>query len=574
MRLPPALDGSDRPTVARNERRLAANRRPVAVGRALHPARIARTVSLLVAMAALFLPCGLGAETLCVQSDFNTIQEAIDAASDGDTILVEPGFYFENIDFSGKAISLRSTDGPEATTLDGSQLTRGPDLGSVVTFSSGEDPESVLEGFTITGGNGTLFRDDAGDFRLGGGVLCIAATPTITGNVVTGNTGGSIYLIDSSAVLTDLLVTRNSAAVGGGVRLKGSGDLTLTNCTLANNVADYGGGGVSIDQSDAKLRLEGCTITGNSAGVGGGAVLSFGPLDAVGCTFEANEAGFGGGAVVLGATGCFDSCSFSDNSALVGGAVAMGAGPVLELGRCVFFANEAVDAGGVVYVEAWDIGEQLVEFFACTLVENSGESGAVIHIEDLGSASVSTALVTFHDSILWSSGDGLFEENAGTVEASYSLIEGSYDGDGNLDEDPLFVDAENGDFRLTKESPCVDAGDPESPLDADGTTADMGAFPFIQYGFFRGDVDGNGETFALLDALAILDWQFGTGEEPPCMDAADADDNGSVSAILEALYLLQWQFTEGPFPPDPGPDVCGLDATDDSVDCATTTECP
>ncbi len=108
------------------------------------------------------------AETLRVTSDHNTIQKAIDAASDGDTILVDPDFNYENIDFLGKAITLKSTDGPEVTTIDGSFLTRGRDFGSVVSFTSGEGPDSVLDGFTITGGIGTVFSDLYGPARFGG----------------------------------------------------------------------------------------------------------------------------------------------------------------------------------------------------------------------------------------------------------------------------------------------------------------------------------------------------------------------------------------------------------------------
>ncbi len=578
MKLLSAFLGITRRVPDRKDRNVAANKRAIA-SLSLHllrPALPAGPAITVVAALAFLAPRPVVAETLCVQTDYNTIQEAIDAAANGDIILVEPDFYYENIDFAGKEITLRSTDGPEATTLDGSQLTRGPDFGSVVTFTTGEGPDAVLEGFTVTGGNGTFFTDDDKDFRAGGGVLCIKANPTIAGNIITGNTASGIYLSDSSPVLTWNVIAGNSGGVGGGVRFGGTGALTLTSCTLESNLASYAGGGVATDPLGAVLRLEACTIRDNEAGIIGGGVVCWGPLEAVDCRFEGNDAGFGAGGVLLADTGSFERCWFSDNGALVGGAVAMGEGLALDLHRCVFLANEAIDAGGLLYVDASGSGQPLVEFRSCTLISNSSPSGSAVYIEEPtpGNPLGWEPLVSFLDSIIWNSGDGLFEENAGTVEASYSLIEGGHDGDGNLDEDPLFVDAENGDFRLTKDSPCVDAGDPKSPLDPDGTTADMGAFPFIQFGFFRGDANGNGETFALLDALAILDWQFGTGEEPPCMDAADADDNGSVSAILEALYLLQWQFIEGPAPPDPGPDFCGLDATDDTVDCATSTECP
>ena len=86
--------------------------------------------------------------------------------------------------------------------------------------------------------------------------------------------------------------------------------------------------------------------------------------------------------------------------------------------------------------------------------------------------------------------------------------------------------------------------------------------------FLRGDADGNGVVFPILDALYILEFGFTSGPAPPCNDAADADDNGVVFPILDALYILEFGFTSGPAPLDPGPDVCGVDPTDDDgVDC-------
>ena len=83
--------------------------------------------------------------------------------------------------------------------------------------------------------------------------------------------------------------------------------------------------------------------------------------------------------------------------------------------------------------------------------------------------------------------------------------------------------------------------------------------------FIRGDCDGNGVFFALLDALYALDFQFNAGPEPVCFKACDADGNGEVFALLDALYLLQFQFTAGPAMAAPFPD-CGADVDDLSPD--------
>ena len=91
-----------------------------------------------------------------------------------------------------------------------------------------------------------------------------------------------------------------------------------------------------------------------------------------------------------------------------------------------------------------------------------------------------------------------------------------------------------------------------------------------------GDANGDGHVFAILDAVFLLQYGLLEGEEPPCFDAADVDDSGVIFAILDALYVLEYGFTEGPDPPDPGPDECGPDPTEDDLDCENDPEdlCP
>ncbi len=100
-----------------------------------------------------------------------SIQTAIDNAVDTDEIVVAPGTYFETITFLGKAITLRSSNGPDVTTIDAQQT------GRVVTCTSGEGPDTILEGFTITGG------------MFSGGMRNEGSSPTVTNCAFNGNTG-------------------------------------------------------------------------------------------------------------------------------------------------------------------------------------------------------------------------------------------------------------------------------------------------------------------------------------------------------------------------------------------------
>ncbi len=81
------------------------------------------------------------------------------------------------------------------------------------------------------------------------------------------------------------------------------------------------------------------------------------------------------------------------------------------------------------------------------------------------------------NSIIWDNSPQSIYTSSGTPLITYSDIEGGWEGEGNIDADPLFVDAINGDYHLTSTSPCIDAGDPGDVGDLDGSQADMGAWP-------------------------------------------------------------------------------------------------
>ena len=140
------------------------------------------------------------AVTIDVPGDFPTIQDAVNAAIDGDEIVVAPGTYNELIDFLGMAITVRSSGGPAVTSIDGTGL-----AGSVVTCIAGEGPSTVLLGFTITGGN----------LDAGGGMFNIFSSPTVTNCVFSGNTGdlaGGMLNFASDPTVTSCTFSGNSVA--------------------------------------------------------------------------------------------------------------------------------------------------------------------------------------------------------------------------------------------------------------------------------------------------------------------------------------------------------------------------
>lgn len=192
-----------------------------------------------------------------VPEDFATIQTAIDSATAGDTILVSPGIYAENLNFRGKNVVLKSVQGPDKTFIDGKQN------GSVVTFSSGEDSTARLEGFTLRNGSGTV-SEAFGDAVYGGAIYCFSSSPTIRRNVMRENVvlsacgalGGGIAIIGNSAPVIEgnhlydnMVISFCDALVnfGGGIFVAGSTSPRLRENTIIRNSADFGGGIAVMD---------------------------------------------------------------------------------------------------------------------------------------------------------------------------------------------------------------------------------------------------------------------------------------------------------------------------------------
>ena len=162
------------------------------------------------------------------KADFDNIQAAVDAASDGDEIIVMPGNYTSTslfvIDLQGKEVLLRSAEGPLTTILNGENKRR------VVSCTDGESSSTIIDGFTITNGSGT--------------------------------TGGGITVIESSPNIQNCIISENQTLQRGGGLYNYSGNPTLLNCTITGNTANIDGGGVkSINGS---VELVDCVVCGNN----------------------------------------------------------------------------------------------------------------------------------------------------------------------------------------------------------------------------------------------------------------------------------------------------------------------
>ncbi|MGD8786535.1 MAG: hypothetical protein PVJ60_03855, partial [Phycisphaerales bacterium] len=174
--------------------------------------------------------------TLYVPDEYPSIQWAISQSRSGDTIIVAPGRYYETINFMGKDIIVTSTD-PDDPNIVAATIIDADSDGSTVTFENGETADAVLKGFTITGGYGT--RNDAfGTGGIwGGGIYCVAASPTITSNVITDNHapfdegtnpnnarmgfGSAIGGLETNMIVTRNIIKDNTTYAGAGLFIVG-----------------------------------------------------------------------------------------------------------------------------------------------------------------------------------------------------------------------------------------------------------------------------------------------------------------------------------------------------------------
>ncbi|MEQ8765314.1 MAG: right-handed parallel beta-helix repeat-containing protein [Planctomycetota bacterium] len=403
---------------------------------------------------------------------FCRIQLAIDAAADGDTVRVSPGTYLENIDFLGKAIRVFASADATQTILDGQQA------GSCVVFRNGEGSAASLEGFTIRNGSAPA----------GGGILIENASPVILGNIIVLNRGfdgagvavlGGKPLIDGNRIEDNWAIS----GVGGGLLL--NGDATARdNVIRANRASGFSAGGGVACQSGSPT-IEGNVLEGNRAAAGAGIFIDGAGGVVLRNDIRGNIADSEGGGLFLGDTqasvvlnrihgnraarGAGVNCGLQCRSVLTsnliarngdgatsqGGGVRCSASSNPALVNCTFFGNVATHGGGL-----WNSGT--------TVVANS---------------------------ILWAD-TGELVTVGGTLTVGASIIQGGWPGVGNLSSDPRFLAPPRDDFRLSCDSPAIDAGIQSpllSPVDLEGDLRVV-----------DGDSDGNAAVDLGADELDFL----------------------------------------------------------------------
>jgi len=335
------------------------------------------------------IPCA--AETIIVDAngtgDYPTIQAAIDDANDGDIIELQPGVYTgdgnRDIDYKGKAITIRSTDPNDsnvvaATIIECNGTEADPHRGFY--FHSGEGVNSVLEGITITNGYGHGEATPRGLVSLGGAFYFINVNPAISKCTISNNWawyGGGMYNdANSSPTITNCTITENmSSREGGGIYCNNSSP-TITNCAIRNNNTGRSGGGIRSSYSN--LTINDCTFIGNQAERYGGGISSRDlNLTLTNCTFIANSGGISGGGVCLsGSNAIISDCTFSGNVVgnEGGGICLWGSNPIIV--GCTIKGNAAYasygDGGGI---KCWGSSPRIMN---CLIANNDAKNGGAI----------------------------------------------------------------------------------------------------------------------------------------------------------------------------------------------------
>jgi len=469
---------------------------------------------------------GARAGTLDVPAQYATIQAALDAAAAGDTIVVQPGAYHEALVFPGFGLTLVAPGGSSVTTVDASGLGT-----SVMTIATTTGDSVIVDGFTITGGEGTLIQSE----RWGGGLLLTGpGTVTLRNAVVTGNTalvgsGGGISVgsgngFSAKFVAEDCEIHGNSATSGGGIGAWFFMTQTpsLTRCVISDNHAVGGqGGGL---KSSHQGSMEDCLISGNTAlsSGGGGMHGDFQNWVFTRTTFQGNSAAYGGALSLSSTSPGVGNVTFIGNAASVaGGAVSLSSNcdcPLFcfspSLSNCTFIGNTS--AGAPISVSSYQCSSTQASVRYCNFFGEAAANGNFTGciLRDVPSPPVNADL-------------------------TYCNIEGGWPGEGNIDADPLFANAALGDYHLLAASPCRNAGPPNAslapPTDFEGDPRVLEGRVDMGIDEFADDCNGNG----------VLDWQdlqAGTSSDcaddgipDECQPLVDCNGNGNSDACDIAM---------------------------------------
>jgi predicted outer membrane repeat protein len=369
--------------------------------------------------------------------DYEAIQEGIDAAAEGDTVVVAPGTYRgalnREIDTRGKILTLRSSSGRQDTVIDCQLQGRG------FHIHLGESSDTVIRGFTVING----FADE----------------------------GGALLIYNSGPIVEDCAFIGNVATMGGAATIRVDSSPQFDGCLFEDNYASSYGGAIYTHLATPYVSR--CEFTGNTAMLNGGAIsLKTGTVARIyECEFTENWSDCGGAIFVailaepqalrdIPEASIISTCRFIGNSANHGGGLYVSA---FSWSLCTYsvFAHNVAEEGGAIYVLS-DISPTLtIEY--CTLALNSAIYGGGIFAKggnDQYQAIVKTSIIAFNEQ-----GEALHRSEGAPVTVDMVSCYANAGGDDLIGTrllymDPLFCGIDNDDFALCSNSACRQVNNP------------------------------------------------------------------------------------------------------------------
>jgi len=548
-----------------------------------------------ILLIAVFVLCStqVWARTISVPFEYPSIQSAINDANDDDVIIVDPNTYRENISFRGKAITVTSLDPNDpnvvaSTVIDGSEPADS-NFASVVTFNSGEDNNTVLSGFTITGGTGSwlLVSWEYKGLqwnRCGGGVICYnMSEPTISKNVFIGNSagqGGGIYIYGDpvnpndpsnpathvSPVITDNSFIENSAITehgfappdtnypnndhgdGGAIVGFQGCDAIITGNFIENNHADYYGGGIHCRQWSNGY-VENNQIISNTSALGAGVHITYTSSPTVRDNLiQANTAGsLGGGGIYVYylSTPLIERNTITENTSSNGAGIGVYSNSLPTIRNNLIYKNLA-GAGMRI------VGSDPV--IAHNTITHNAKSG--IDCESNSNPAIEHNIITSNED-----GWGIWVHQDNSIVIRYNNLWGNSLGtcgpaipdqtgiNGNICVWPQFVNPDSNDYHLNYDSGCINAGDPnyeaeagETDFEGDpriiGGRIDIGAdeYAFGEISDFSGDGIVNFNDFAILAYY----WVDSLCTDPDWCEGCDYDQSSTVDIEDLKTFAENW----------------------------------
>jgi predicted outer membrane repeat protein len=358
--------------------------------------------------------------------DFESIQAAIDMASDGDQIEVAAGTYTGSIDFGGKAIQVIGMAGAADTILMASPMSIESHF---IHFETDESHTSLLTGFTVSGAGRACISIARSSPTLMGLIVTACGDHATVGTATTDS--GGVRVIDGSPSLDNVQFVDNRAEEGAGLQIEGVGLVTLTDCSFSDGIATDGGaihvtGGdlivsrVSFDNNQASFGYGGAiratgtavfidesTLDGNVATYDGGAIAQTdGSLEATALALSTNSADHGSGGAMYVSNASIDAMSGVEMvgntaGASGGGLYIAGDDMLITIGSLVATGNAAAMSGGAVQLDG---GSYFIE--DALLQDNSADTeGGALSLRGPGDVQIASSTISGNDA--GTSGGGL-----------------------------------------------------------------------------------------------------------------------------------------------------------------------